>query len=92
MDKIDASQVSYSARALRAVLDEGGQMARDIRDRVESGGLSRYCRGHRRPDVDTAAALHDLSYGRVPAHGWALNTSDQSKPRPISHDFEGNPK
>ena len=32
--------------------------------------LWRFTKGHRKPDANTIARLHDLTDGRIPANGW----------------------
>lgn len=43
-----------------------------IRERIHRVSLSRYVHGHRRPDIDTAKFLEDVSEGRISMAGWAV--------------------
>ena len=60
-----------SAAALDAIMAAPSTVASAIRRAVDSAQLSRYRRGQRAPDAETAAMLERLSHGAVPASGWA---------------------
>lgn len=63
-------ELTPSAEALAEALREEVLGAR-IRARVHRVSLSRYVHGHRRPDIDTAKWLEDVTEGRVAMAGWA---------------------
>ena len=63
-------EIAQSARALREVLDEGGDVADRIRAKFHRITRWKWTRGRRKPDAVSLTWLHDITDGRVAADGW----------------------
>lgn len=57
---------------LVALLDEDGDAARKIRQSIHRTQLWKYTSGKRRPDVDGAYQIEQLTDGRVLASDWGV--------------------
>ncbi len=68
---------SPSSLALDALLDEGGDAADAVREKINNRTtLWRYRTGRTVPPADVASEIEVLSAGRVPANGWASETAE----------------
>ena len=74
------SGLSASALALREALRDEA-LASKIRARVHRVSLSRYCNGHRRPQLETALFFEAVSDGRISIAGWTTAGSLLSRER-----------
>ena len=72
--------VSRSSRALDAVLNEGGEEARALRDNVDRTRLWHYRTGSQKPSTPMAGDIERLSGGLVPANGWKDDALPASPP------------
>jgi hypothetical protein len=75
-----------SSRALDELLDTDGPESEAIRARFHRTMLWRYRTGRRKPDIETAKTLAELSGGRVPMNGWVSADADATELLPSGDD------
>lgn len=61
---------SAAARALSEVLDEDGEMARALKKHFHYTMLWKYKTGRRRPALESATKMHELTFGRIQESQW----------------------
>lgn len=63
-------RLSESQKSLDRILAANGELAKKLTEAIDRSMLHGYRTGRRKPRVEEAALLHDLTKGDVAAGGW----------------------
>jgi hypothetical protein len=75
-----ADHLTPSARALAEALDDP-KLGPKIRARIHGVSLSRFVHGVRRPGIDTAKEIEEITAGAVSVSGWARSKRERELAR-----------